>query len=85
MVSFQPNCLWCQSGSVLMVLMVLMVPFGSVWFCSPAKKLGVTEVPLEVVNLISHATESRLRLLLEKASVIAQHRTDGAKVRGHRE
>uniref|UniRef100_A0A087Y8J6 TAFH domain-containing protein n=1 Tax=Poecilia formosa TaxID=48698 RepID=A0A087Y8J6_POEFO len=48
-----------------------------------AKKLGVTEVPLEVVNLISHATESRLRSLLEKASVIAQHRTDGAKDEGN--
>ncbi|MEQ2208346.1 hypothetical protein XENOCAPTIV_025673 [Xenoophorus captivus] len=44
-----------------------------------AKKLGVTEVPLDVVNLISHATESRLRSLLEKASMIAQHRADGAK------
>eukprot|EP00064_Thunnus_orientalis_P021518 superscaffoldBa00006571_g21683 len=31
-----------------------------------AKKLGVTEVPLEVVNFISHATQSRLRSLLEK-------------------
>ncbi|XP_015253571.1 PREDICTED: transcription initiation factor TFIID subunit 4-like [Cyprinodon variegatus] len=48
-----------------------------------AKKLGVTEVPLDVVNLISHATESRLRSLLEKASVIAQHRTDGAKDEGN--
>uniref|UniRef100_A0A147A428 Transcription initiation factor TFIID subunit n=1 Tax=Fundulus heteroclitus TaxID=8078 RepID=A0A147A428_FUNHE len=47
-----------------------------------AKKLGVTEVPLDVVNLISHATESRLRSLLEKASVIAQHRADGAKDEG---
>ncbi|XP_037307931.2 transcription initiation factor TFIID subunit 4-like isoform X2 [Pungitius pungitius] len=44
-----------------------------------AKKLGVTEVPLEVVNLVSHATQSRLRSLLEKVSVVAQHRTDGGK------
>ncbi|XP_030587754.1 transcription initiation factor TFIID subunit 4-like isoform X2 [Archocentrus centrarchus] len=44
-----------------------------------AKKFGVTEVPPEVVNLISHATQSRLRTLLEKVSVIAQHRTDGGK------
>lgn len=48
---------------------------------SLAKKLGVTEVPLEVVNFISHATQSRLRSLLEKVSAVAQHRTDGAKVR----
>ncbi|XP_045894206.1 transcription initiation factor TFIID subunit 4 [Micropterus dolomieu] len=44
-----------------------------------AKKLGVTEVPLEVVNFISHATQSRLRSLLEKVSAVAQHRTDGGK------
>ncbi|XP_029909302.1 transcription initiation factor TFIID subunit 4-like isoform X2 [Myripristis murdjan] len=44
-----------------------------------AKKLGVTEVPVEVVNYISHATQSRLRSLLEKVSAVAQHRTDGGK------
>uniref|UniRef100_A0A8C6PL63 Si:dkey-219c3.2 n=1 Tax=Nothobranchius furzeri TaxID=105023 RepID=A0A8C6PL63_NOTFU len=44
-----------------------------------AKRLGVTEVPLDVVNLVSHAAESRLRSLLEKVSIIAQHRSDGGK------
>ncbi|CAN9498651.1 unnamed protein product [Ophioblennius macclurei] len=44
-----------------------------------AKKLGVSEVPLEVVNLVSHATQSRLRSLLEKVSAVAQHRADGGK------
>ncbi|KAM3842681.1 uncharacterized protein ACN63O_022149 [Diretmus argenteus] len=44
-----------------------------------AKKLGVTEVPVEVVNYISHATQSRLRSLLEKVSAVAQHRSDGGK------
>lgn len=43
----------------------------------------MTEVPPEVVNLISHATQSRLRGVVEKVSVIAQHRTDGGKVRTH--
>lgn len=38
-------------------------------------------MPLEVVNFISHATQSRLRSLLEKVSAVAQHRTDGGKVR----
>ncbi|XP_035521246.1 transcription initiation factor TFIID subunit 4-like [Morone saxatilis] len=50
-----------------------------------AKKLGVTEVPLEVVNFISHATQSRLRSLLEKVSVVAQHRTDSGKDEEHHE
>uniref|UniRef100_A0A3B5BCV3 Transcription initiation factor TFIID subunit 4-like n=1 Tax=Stegastes partitus TaxID=144197 RepID=A0A3B5BCV3_9TELE len=48
-----------------------------------AKKLGVTEVPLEVVNFISHATQSRLRSLLERVSAVAQHRTDGGKDEEH--
>ncbi|XP_039987956.1 transcription initiation factor TFIID subunit 4-like isoform X2 [Xiphias gladius] len=50
-----------------------------------AKKLGVTEVPLDVVNFISHATQSRLRSLLEKVSAVAQHRTDGGKDEEHYE
>ncbi|TRY90157.1 hypothetical protein DNTS_033345 [Danionella cerebrum] len=40
---------------------------------------GVTEVPLEAVNFISHATQSRLRTVLEKVSFIAQHRMDPNK------
>ncbi|XP_062860977.1 transcription initiation factor TFIID subunit 4-like isoform X2 [Trichomycterus rosablanca] len=44
-----------------------------------AKKFGVTEVPLEAVNFISHATQSRLRTMLEKVSSIAQHRMDSSK------
>ncbi|XP_074489408.1 transcription initiation factor TFIID subunit 4-like isoform X2 [Sebastes fasciatus] len=50
-----------------------------------AKKLGVTEVPLEVVNFVSHATQSRLRMLLEKVSAVAQHRSDGGKDEEHHE
>ncbi|XP_028286437.1 transcription initiation factor TFIID subunit 4-like [Parambassis ranga] len=50
-----------------------------------AKKLGVSEVPLDVVSFISHATESRLRSLLEKVSAIAQHRADGGKDEQHHE
>ncbi|MCI4378988.1 hypothetical protein PGIGA_G00222680 [Pangasianodon gigas] len=44
-----------------------------------AKKFGVTEVPLEAVNFISHATQTRLRTVLEKVSFIAQHRMDSSK------
>uniref|UniRef100_A0A8B9KK75 TAFH domain-containing protein n=1 Tax=Astyanax mexicanus TaxID=7994 RepID=A0A8B9KK75_ASTMX len=44
-----------------------------------AKKYGVTEVPLEAVNFISHATQSRLRTVLEKVTSIAQHRMDSNK------
>ncbi|XP_041794623.1 transcription initiation factor TFIID subunit 4-like isoform X1 [Chelmon rostratus] len=50
-----------------------------------AKKLGVTEVPQEVVNFISHATQSRVRSLLEKVSAVAQHRADGGKDEEHHE
>ncbi|KAG7333459.1 hypothetical protein KOW79_003594 [Hemibagrus wyckioides] len=44
-----------------------------------AKKYGVTEVPLEAVNFIAHATQTRLRTVLEKVSFIAQHRMDSCK------
>ncbi|XP_026142637.1 transcription initiation factor TFIID subunit 4-like [Carassius auratus] len=44
-----------------------------------AKRFGVTDVPLETVNFISHATQSRLRTVLEKVSSIAQHRMDSCK------
>ncbi|XP_051978798.1 transcription initiation factor TFIID subunit 4-like [Xyrauchen texanus] len=44
-----------------------------------AKKFGVTEVSMETVTLISHATQSRLRSVLENVSVVAQHRTDSCK------
>ncbi|RXN24267.1 transcription initiation factor TFIID subunit 4-like isoform X2 [Labeo rohita] len=44
-----------------------------------AKRFGVTDVPLEAVNFISHATQSRLRTVLEKVSSIAQHRMDSCK------
>lgn len=57
-----------------MSVMTLLIVFS-------AKKLGVSEVPLDVVSFISHATESRLRSLLEKVSAIAQHRADGGKAR----
>lgn len=46
-----------------------------------AKKFGVTEVPMEAVTFISHATQSRLRTVVEKVSTIAQHRLDSCKVR----
>ncbi|CAI5779618.1 transcription initiation factor TFIID subunit 4B [Podarcis lilfordi] len=39
------------------------------------KSHDITEVNSDVLNLISHATQERLRGLLEKLTVIAQHRT----------
>uniref|UniRef100_A0A3P9IBH2 Transcription initiation factor TFIID subunit 4 n=1 Tax=Oryzias latipes TaxID=8090 RepID=A0A3P9IBH2_ORYLA len=44
-----------------------------------AKKFGVTDVPVEAVTFISHATQSRLRTMVEKISIIAQHRLDSCK------
>uniref|UniRef100_A0A8C1WQC7 Si:dkey-219c3.2 n=1 Tax=Cyprinus carpio TaxID=7962 RepID=A0A8C1WQC7_CYPCA len=44
-----------------------------------AKKFGVTEVSMETVTLISHATQSRLRSMLENVSAVAQHRVDSCK------
>lgn len=42
--------------------------------------LGVTDVGPEVVALVSHATQECLRGLLEKLTVIAEHRKAVQKV-----
>ncbi|XP_077581935.1 transcription initiation factor TFIID subunit 4 isoform X1 [Stigmatopora nigra] len=39
-----------------------------------ARKLGVTDLGPEVINLISHATQQRLRDLLERVSLVAQQK-----------
>ncbi|XP_065589230.1 transcription initiation factor TFIID subunit 4-like [Cyrtonyx montezumae] len=44
-----------------------------------AKKLGITDVPAEVVTFISHATQNRLRTVIEKVTVITQHRMESYK------
>ncbi|XP_034386588.1 transcription initiation factor TFIID subunit 4 [Cyclopterus lumpus] len=43
------------------------------------KALGVTDVGPEVVNLVSHATQECLRGLLEKLTVVADHRKAALK------
>ncbi|KAK6185553.1 hypothetical protein SNE40_007760 [Patella caerulea] len=41
-----------------------------------AKKHGLDEVSLDVANMISHATQERLRDMVEKLSTIAEHRIE---------
>ena len=43
---------------------------------------GLEEPSSEVAALISHATQERLRNVVEKLAVIAEHRIDLIKVRG---
>lgn len=45
-----------------------------------AQKRGLEEVSQDVVNLISHASQTRLKNLIERLSVIAEHRLDNPKV-----
>ncbi|XP_039358885.1 transcription initiation factor TFIID subunit 4-like isoform X4 [Mauremys reevesii] len=44
-----------------------------------AKKLGITDVPAEVVTFISHATQNRLRTMIEKVTMVTQHRMESHK------
>ncbi|KAM7146819.1 transcription initiation factor TFIID subunit 4-like isoform 5-T5 [Macrochelys suwanniensis] len=44
-----------------------------------AKKLGITGVPAEVVTFISHATQNRLRTVIEKVTMVTQHRMESHK------
>ncbi|XP_076877684.1 transcription initiation factor TFIID subunit 4 isoform X2 [Brachyhypopomus gauderio] len=50
-----------------------------------ARKLGVSEVAGDVVGLVSHATEVRLRTMLENASTLALHRVDACREEEARE
>ncbi|XP_075796206.1 transcription initiation factor TFIID subunit 4-like isoform X2 [Pelodiscus sinensis] len=44
-----------------------------------AKKLGITDVPAEVITFISHATQNRLRTVIEKVTMVTQHRMESHK------
>ncbi|CAL1296222.1 unnamed protein product [Larinioides sclopetarius] len=44
-----------------------------------AKKHGLEEVRSEVVDLISHAAEKRLKTIIEKLSILAEHRCENPK------
>lgn len=48
--------------------------------CFTARKHGLSEVSQEVFNLVSHATQERLRNILEKLSTISLHRLEVYRV-----
>ncbi|XP_031423455.1 transcription initiation factor TFIID subunit 4-like [Clupea harengus] len=49
------------------------------------KKYGIAELGPELVTFVSHATQQRLSSLLEKASVVAQHKNANFKEGNHYE
>ena len=49
------------------------------FFCVAALRRGL-DVQSDVINLISHACEERMRHLTEKVSLVAEHRLDIHKV-----
>lgn len=61
----------------------------SLWHCSfnlqyilcfTARKHGLTDVSQEVLSLVSHATQERLRNILEKMSTVSLHRLEVYRV-----
>lgn len=48
---------------------------------STARKFGLDDVPSDVVSLVSHAAQERLKTLVEKLGVIAAHRMENFKVK----
>jgi transcription initiation factor TFIID subunit 4 len=61
-----------------MSLLVLLFRF----YCLSVAQHGLEEPSSEVAALISHATQERLKNIVEKLAVIAEHRIDLIKVRG---
>ena len=51
-----------------------------IFFFHKARSHGLEDVPQEVATLISHATQERLRNVLEKLATIAEHRLEIYKV-----
>merc|ERR1712142_921959 len=47
------------------------------------KEKGLEPPPQEVLNLISHATQERLKTMVSKLSIIAEHRLDVIKTEGN--
>ena len=52
----------------------------AVCLSSPGQRCGVGELGPEVVTFLSHATEQRLRNLLERVTEVAQHKNIRFKV-----
>jgi transcription initiation factor TFIID subunit 4 len=69
-----------NSTPALALLSSSLESYRQAWFYFSAAKYGLDEPPPEVAAMISHATEERLKTLLEKLSVIAEHRLDVIKV-----
>ncbi|XP_040359437.1 transcription initiation factor TFIID subunit 4 isoform X2 [Ixodes scapularis] len=52
---------------------------------SVAVKYGIEEIPSDVVALISHATQERLKSLVQKLGIVAEHRLENIKSIGREE
>uniref|UniRef100_A0A2K6FM48 TATA-box binding protein associated factor 4b n=1 Tax=Propithecus coquereli TaxID=379532 RepID=A0A2K6FM48_PROCO len=67
-----------ENGTTLVIITVVLICIflttKDVDYLFLCKKHDITELNSDAVNLISHATQERLRGLLEKLTAIAQHR-----------
>lgn len=72
-----------DSAGILMrlwVFVLVMISYLSFCVCALGQAFGVTEVAPDVVALVSHAAQECLRNLVEKLTVMAQHRKNVLKV-----
>lgn len=58
---------------------VFVVNADESWFYDPVSRHGLGDSGSAVVSLISHATQERLKTLVEKLAVIAEHRMEVVK------
>ncbi|MGH0131660.1 UNVERIFIED_CONTAM: hypothetical protein FKN15_062484 [Acipenser sinensis] len=76
---------YCELNSYGVVLQFTLQKMVKIMERKVGKRHGITEVNPDVVSLVSHATQERLRTLVEKMTVASQHRTRSYKSRSNKE
>jgi hypothetical protein len=72
----------CAGGGVEKILHFVLARLIACFLWFSVAQHGLEEPSSEVAALISHAAQERLRNIVEKLAVIAEHRIDVIKVRG---
>ena len=74
------GCCACACPLVVQCTYVIFKIYGTSYFPISARRYGLTDVSDEFLVLLSHATQERLKGVVEKLTQISQHRISVLKV-----